>query len=88
MKLYETWLGPAVRCKILFIIDDGLFPLNPQTSERQALFLAALRRHNANMADAVNAQGCDRHLLGLQAIAMEDGLPMPALYTDPAYTKR
>ncbi|XP_071803432.1 peroxisomal carnitine O-octanoyltransferase-like isoform X2 [Asterias amurensis] len=66
---------------------QAMLDSSKSTSERQALFLAALTRHNANMADAVNAHGCDRHLLGLQAIAMEEGLPMPALYTDPAYTK-
>ncbi|XP_038078103.1 peroxisomal carnitine O-octanoyltransferase-like isoform X2 [Patiria miniata] len=56
-------------------------------SERRALFLVAIRKHDENMTEAANAEGCDRHLFGLQALAMEQGLPVPELYTDPAYTK-
>ena len=32
--------------------------------------------------------GCDRHLFGMQVIAMESGMPMPEIYKDPAYQKR
>lgn len=32
--------------------------------------------------------GCDRHLLGLSAIAEELGLPKPLLYQDKSFTKR
>ena len=39
-------------------------------------------------ADYLWLSGCDRHLLGLQIIAMESGMPMPEIYTDPAYQKR
>ncbi|XP_022102339.1 peroxisomal carnitine O-octanoyltransferase-like isoform X2 [Acanthaster planci] len=56
-------------------------------SERKALFLTAIKKHDENMTMACYGEGCDRHLFGLQIIAMEEGLPVPALYTDPAYTK-
>eukprot|EP00058_Branchiostoma_floridae_P017998 XP_002603487.1 hypothetical protein BRAFLDRAFT_79021 [Branchiostoma floridae] len=32
--------------------------------------------------------GCDRHLLGLQAISQSAGIPLPSLFRDTAYTKR
>ncbi len=32
--------------------------------------------------------GCDRHLMGLQLIAMEEGIERPALFTDPSWVKR
>lgn len=32
--------------------------------------------------------GCDRHLFGLQMIAMEQGMDTPELFKDPAWTKR
>lgn len=40
------------------------------------------------MAEAMNAEGCDRHLFGLKILAQEKGLPTPDLYTDPAWKKR
>lgn len=35
------------------------------------------------MLKAINAQGCDRHLLGLKLIAMEEGMkPLPAIFNE------
>ncbi|XP_052770762.1 peroxisomal carnitine O-octanoyltransferase-like [Mya arenaria] len=47
----------------------------------------AAMKHNRLMAEATENKGCDRHLLGLQVLAIEGGLPMPQLYTDPSYIK-
>ncbi|XP_052247535.1 peroxisomal carnitine O-octanoyltransferase-like isoform X2 [Dreissena polymorpha] len=54
---------------------------------RAALYLQAAARHNQLMTEATENQGCDRHMFGMQILAMEQGLPMPLIYTDPAYTK-
>jgi carnitine O-acetyltransferase len=35
---------------------------------------------------ANDGQGVDRHLMGLQQLAIERGLPMPQIFEDPAYT--
>jgi len=64
-------------------MQDG----NASTRRRLQLFKIAMDKHDALMAEAVDNQGCDRHLFGLQIIAMEQGLPLPELYSDPAYTK-
>lgn len=37
--------------------------------------------------NATNGLGCDRHLLGLYLIAVENDYEIPKLYTDPSYKK-
>lgn len=36
---------------------------------------------------AINGQAIDRHLLGLKMIALEEKLPLPAIFADKAYNK-
>ncbi|PAA65298.1 hypothetical protein BOX15_Mlig030901g2, partial [Macrostomum lignano] len=57
------------------------------TAEARTAILAAHDRHNELRARCEAARGCDRHLLGLQLLAMESGGPLPSLFTDPAYSK-
>ena len=52
--------------------------------KRQAL-LTALQTHDKLMSEARNGQGCDRHLMGLKLIALENGLPIPELFSDKAF---
>ncbi|KAM8966463.1 peroxisomal carnitine O-octanoyltransferase isoform 1-T1 [Pelodytes ibericus] len=56
-------------------------------SQRQDLMLKAFARHNTLMKECQIGKGFDRHLLGLLLLAKEAGLPVPELYTDPAFTK-
>ncbi|XP_077978570.1 peroxisomal carnitine O-octanoyltransferase-like [Glandiceps talaboti] len=51
------------------------------------LFHRSVDKHNQLMLDAVQGQGCDRHLLGLQILAAYSGNPMPEIFTDQAWTK-
>uniref|UniRef100_A0A182RSJ5 Choline/carnitine acyltransferase domain-containing protein n=1 Tax=Anopheles funestus TaxID=62324 RepID=A0A182RSJ5_ANOFN len=41
--------------------------------------------HGQLTRDAAMGQGFDRHLFGLRHTAQKNGLPLPALYQDPAY---
>ncbi|XP_050086189.1 carnitine O-palmitoyltransferase 2, mitochondrial [Anopheles aquasalis] len=41
--------------------------------------------HGQLTKDAAMGQGFDRHLFGLRHTAQKNGLPIPALYADPAY---
>ncbi|XP_053673314.1 carnitine O-palmitoyltransferase 2, mitochondrial [Anopheles nili] len=41
--------------------------------------------HGQLTKEAAMGQGFDRHLFGLRHTAQQNGLPMPALYQDPAY---
>lgn len=59
-----------------------------QPDIRRRKFNAAVAKHNRLMSEAMNAEGCDRHLFGLKILAQERGLPVPELYTDPAWKKR
>ncbi|XP_053322479.1 peroxisomal carnitine O-octanoyltransferase [Spea bombifrons] len=54
---------------------------------RHELMLKAFAKHNKMMKECQLGRGFDRHLLGLMLIAKEQDLPLPELYTDPAFTK-
>ncbi|NWU90317.1 OCTC octanoyltransferase, partial [Upupa epops] len=62
--------------------------LNPSDSTYQRLQLMhkAFAKHNKMRKECENGKGFDRHLLGLLLIAQEQGLPVPELYVDKAYT--
>ncbi|NWS66698.1 OCTC octanoyltransferase, partial [Crotophaga sulcirostris] len=62
--------------------------LDPSDSNYQRLQLMhkAFAKHNKMRKECENGRGFDRHLLGLQLIAQEQGLPMPELYLDKAFT--
>ncbi|XP_075067972.1 peroxisomal carnitine O-octanoyltransferase isoform X1 [Mixophyes fleayi] len=63
--------------------------LDPISShaQRQELMLKAFAKHNKMMRECQNGKGFDRHLLGLLLIAKEQGIAVPELFTDPAFTK-
>lgn len=63
-----------------------LDPTSNINAKRKAMLLA-FDKHNKLMAEAQDAKGFDRHLLGLYLIAKEEGLPNLDLYNDPLYTK-
>lgn len=46
-----------------------------------------MKRHDDLMNEARDNAGCDRHLFGLYCTALEEGLEIPDLYSDPSYTK-
>ncbi|OXB84701.1 UNVERIFIED_CONTAM: hypothetical protein H355_001178, partial [Colinus virginianus] len=58
------------------------------SSERLRLMHVAFAKHNRMRKDCENGRGFDRHLLGLLLIAQEQGLPVPELFVDPAFTAR
>ncbi|NWH71350.1 OCTC octanoyltransferase, partial [Piaya cayana] len=62
--------------------------LDPSDSNYQRLQLMhkAFAKHNKMRKECENGKGFDRHLLGLQIIAQEQGLPVPELYLDKAFT--
>ncbi|NXM54043.1 OCTC octanoyltransferase, partial [Illadopsis cleaveri] len=62
--------------------------LDPSESNYQRLQLMhkAFAKHNKMRKECENGKGFDRHLLGLLLIAQEQGLPVPELYGDKAFT--
>ncbi|XP_078091192.1 peroxisomal carnitine O-octanoyltransferase isoform X1 [Mustelus asterias] len=63
--------------------------LDPAASnmKRQQLMMKSFAKHHKLMTDCQNGRGFDRHLLGLLLIAKQEGLAVPELYSDPAFTK-
>ncbi|KAK3927111.1 Carnitine O-acetyltransferase [Frankliniella fusca] len=47
----------------------------------------AVNAHRAYTMEASKGLGVDRHLLGLKLIAQEANIDLPALYSDPGYTR-
>lgn len=88
-RKYYNARTETVRSCTTEAIDFAKAMLDPNTvaATRVALYRQAAEKHNRLMAEATDNQGCDRHLLGLQILALEGGLPMPQLYTDPSYVK-
>lgn len=64
----------------------AMFDEKTDNSTKLRLFREACRKHMALMKEAVDGQGIDRHLLGLQLIAASEGMPTPAIFTDKAWT--
>ena len=54
-------------------------------NELKTLLANAIKKHLELMEQCKNNHGCDRHLLGLKILALESGLPLPDLFTDPAF---
>ncbi|XP_071812660.1 peroxisomal carnitine O-octanoyltransferase-like isoform X2 [Apostichopus japonicus] len=51
------------------------------------LMRAAVTTHMVLGSQAMEGQGCDRHLLGLYAVSEEEGYDLPEIFTDPSFTK-
>ena len=48
----------------------------------------AVNKNVELMESCTNAEGCDRHLLGLKCAAQEQNIPLPKIFTDPSWKKR
>jgi hypothetical protein len=62
---------------------------NPGVSvkHKREAFLNAANHHREYTKLCVQGNGCDRHLLGLRMLAVENKIPMPKLFTSQAYAK-
>jgi carnitine O-acetyltransferase len=74
-----------------FIKKMGMFPkmdeADPGTrKEKLALLQEATRVHSEYTKTAAQAQGVDRHFLGL-SLLLEEGETKPALYSDPVFIR-
>jgi carnitine O-acetyltransferase len=58
---------------------------NVNENERCQALVKAISAHNNYAKMACIGQGVDRHLLGLQLIAQEQGLEVPNFFDDPAW---
>uniref|UniRef100_A0A8C4EUH9 Carnitine O-acetyltransferase a n=1 Tax=Dicentrarchus labrax TaxID=13489 RepID=A0A8C4EUH9_DICLA len=58
-----------------------------QNTEKVDLLVNAVKAHRSYTNIAISGQAIDRHLLGLKMVAIEEKLPIPAIFTDTAYAK-
>ncbi|XP_072042029.1 peroxisomal carnitine O-octanoyltransferase-like isoform X1 [Amphiura filiformis] len=56
-------------------------------ADKVSLLKAAHDKHLLLLKECANGDGCDRHLLGLLILAQEEGISIPEIFTDPAFTK-
>lgn len=64
------------------VIDGSASP-----SDLYKLLKRAIDKFQEMMDDAMKNEGCDRHFLGLYLIAQEQGLELPAIFGDPAFSR-
>uniref|UniRef100_A0A182MZ77 Choline/carnitine acyltransferase domain-containing protein n=1 Tax=Anopheles dirus TaxID=7168 RepID=A0A182MZ77_9DIPT len=60
-------------------------PNGKSAAELRAMMDQCSTVHGQLTKEAAMGQGFDRHLFGLRHTAQQNGLPLPALYQDPAY---
>lgn len=56
-------------------------------SLKKSLLKKAIEKHNLLMKQAKVNAGCDRHLFGLQCMALESGLEVPEMFKHPSWFK-
>lgn len=64
-------------------MDDSRVP----ALEKLQFLRQAVQTHKNISNDAISGQGIDRHLLGIKLTAIENGMDIPKLFMDTAYTK-
>lgn len=57
------------------------------SSDRLQLLQHAIRSHALLAEAAREGKGVDRHLQGLMGVAKRDGIPLPTIFTDPAWNR-
>lgn len=55
--------------------------------EKKEKLVFAMEKHNRLMQEGTYNSGCDRHLMGLQIVAFEEGIDKPELFSDPSWLK-
>ncbi|GLV41481.1 Carnitine O-Acetyl-Transferase [Carabus blaptoides fortunei] len=64
------------------MLDPNMSPM-----EKRSCMATAIAAHKKYTMEAVNGHGVDRHLLGLKLIALENGIAVPDIYNDKAFTE-
>ncbi|KFM68406.1 Peroxisomal carnitine O-octanoyltransferase, partial [Stegodyphus mimosarum] len=73
---------PEVVNWVRAMIDD-----QKSVNDKLQLMQIAARKFKLLMKDCTENNGCDRHLLGLYMTSVEEGMPLPELFSDPSWIK-
>ncbi|KAK7872854.1 hypothetical protein R5R35_006725 [Gryllus longicercus] len=79
----------TLRTCTMEVVDwvTAMLDTHRSAADKKALLKRAIQRHDQLMTEAKGNAGCDRHLFGLYCLAVEEGLPIPDFYSQPAYLK-
>lgn len=88
-RMYAGGRTETIRSCSIESIEFAKAMLNPQIAPKEKLtkLQNAINGHKDYTVQALQGFGVDRHLLGLKLIALENGIELPKLYTDPGYTR-
>ncbi|KAG6446225.1 carnitine O-acetyltransferase [Manduca sexta] len=88
-RMYVGGRTETIRSCSIESIDFAKTMLNTKSSpkEKVAALQKAIKAHKDYTVQALQGLGVDRHLLGLKLTAIENGIPLPKLYSDPGFTR-
>ncbi|KAI8427768.1 hypothetical protein MSG28_002190 [Choristoneura fumiferana] len=88
-RMYAGGRTETIRSCSIESIDFAKTMLNSQSTpkEKKAAMQKAINAHKDYTVQALQGLGVDRHLLGLKLIALENGIDIHKLYSDPGYVR-
>lgn len=88
LRMYEHGRTETIRsCSNESVAFAKAMVENRSDDERRRLLIEAVNGHRKYTNSALAGQGVDRHLFALKVIALQTGLPIHKLYSDPGYTR-
>lgn len=88
LRMYEHGRTETIRsCSNESVAFAKSMVENRSDEERRRLLVEAVNGHRKYTNLALAGQGVDRHLFALKVIALQTGLPIHKLYSDPGYTR-
>ncbi|KAH9640832.1 hypothetical protein HF086_014418 [Spodoptera exigua] len=88
-RMYVGGRTETIRSCSIESIEFAKSMLNSQSSPKEKIsaLKSAINSHKNYTVQALQGFGVDRHLLGLKLSAIENGIEIPKLYSDPGFTR-
>ncbi|KAJ8726301.1 hypothetical protein PYW07_000999 [Mythimna separata] len=88
-RMYVGGRTETIRSCSIESIEFAKKMLNSQSSPKEKISALkdAINSHKNYTVQALQGLGVDRHLLGLKLTAIENGIEIPKIYSDPGFTK-
>lgn len=88
-RMYVGGRTETIRSCSIESIEFAKTMLNSQSTPKDKIsaLKSAINSHKNYTVQALQGFGVDRHLLGLKLTAIENGIEIPKLYSDPGFTR-
>lgn len=88
-RMYVGGRTETIRSCSIESIEFAKTMLNSKSSPKDKIsaLKGAINSHKNYTVQALQGLGVDRHLLGLKLTAIENGIEIPIIYSDPGFTK-